>query len=134
MTHDMHCPPLTLFPLLPLSPAKICRKGHRLLRCLRSVTLYQTARHSNVILAQLLDEVQNCLTELHLPIPSLMPPSQLIKKPFYAIVLLSLPGTLPPPHLLTLLTSSLSSFALSNIRKGGCQELEIPFLDLELIA
>lgn len=128
----MVSPPLTLFPLLPLSPAKICRKGHHLLRCLRSVTLYQTARHSNV--AQLLDKVQNCLTESHLPIPSLMPPSQLIKKPLCVIVLFSLPGPTPSPHLLTLLSSSLSSFALSNIRKGSCCELEIPFLDLELIA
>lgn len=76
-----------------LSP--LCMKGHYLLR------RYQMATHGNVILAQQLEEVQNCLTGLtfscastNTPIPSSL---QHTKKPLYVIILVSIPATFSIP-------------------------------------
>lgn len=127
--HDMlHCTlSMLLSPLSPLSPP--CTKGHCLLQW------YQMARHGNVILAQQLEEVQNCLTGLTFSCPSAntpIPPSLQHTK-CHCTSLPCFPYLEPSPYRLTLLTSPLSYFSLSNTRNGGSQKLETPFLGFILL-
>lgn len=134
LNHDMWHTALhttqTALLLLSLSPTKMYRNSHYLLQ------LHQVARHSNVVLAQYLNEVQNCLIELTFSCPPTntpIPPSLLTKKPFHVIVLFSIPGTLPSPCLLILLASPLSSLSLSNIRNWDSHKLQTLFLGFILL-